>query len=145
MSRSPTATHLWRAATPGWSAPASTRCFGRRWVYDACGDPVYAAALVSAIFTGTGQAEEFVESDGRLERREPAMSVTGSGLHGVEVPVVQAVRRVVDEDPTLIVTDSVELTVARIVDGNSRHAGATLTGRWTDLPTAVLLASVQPG
>jgi hypothetical protein len=116
---------------------------GRRWVYDACGDPVYAAALVRAIFAGTGQADEFLEVDGRLERREASMVVSGSGRHGVEVPVVQAVRRVVDEDPTLIVTDSVALTVVRTVDGNSSHAGATLTGRWTDLPAAVLLASVQ--
>ena len=117
---------------------------GRRWVYDACGDPVYAAALASAIFAGTGQAEEFVEVDGRPERREPAMTVNGSGPHGADVPIVRAVRRVVDEDPTLIVTDSVELTVVRIVDGNSRPAGATLTGRWTDLPGPVLLAGVQP-
>jgi hypothetical protein len=42
------------------------------------------------------------------------------------------------------VTDSVELTVVRTVDGNRPHAEATLTGRWSDLPTAVLLASVQP-
>ncbi len=117
---------------------------GRRWVYDACGDPVYVAALARAIVAGGGQAEEFMEVDGRLERREAAMVVTGSGLHGVEVPVVQVVRRVVDEDPTVIVTDSVELTVVRTVDGNSAHAGGILTGRWSDLPTAVLLASVQP-
>jgi hypothetical protein len=116
---------------------------GRRWVYDACGDPVYAAALASAIFAGAGQAEEFVEVDGRLERREPAMTVTGSGPHSAEVPVVHAVQRVVDADPTLIVTDSVNLTVVRIVDGNSRPAGANLTGVWTDLLTPVLLASVQ--
>ena len=31
---------------------------GRRWVYDACGDPVYAAVLTSAIFAGAGQAAE---------------------------------------------------------------------------------------
>lgn len=113
---------------------------GRRWVYDACGDPVYAAALASAIHAGTGQAEEFIQVDGRLERREPAMTVTGSGVHGGEVPAVNAVRRVVDEDPTLIVTDSVELAVVRIVDGNSRPAGAILTGTWTGLPAPVLLA-----
>src|SRR5947207_5406118 len=28
---------------------------GRRWVYDACGDPVYAAVLTSAIFAGPGR------------------------------------------------------------------------------------------
>jgi hypothetical protein len=35
---------------------------GRRWIYDACGDPVYAAALAGVILAGTGQAEELVES-----------------------------------------------------------------------------------
>ncbi|HET6214635.1 MAG TPA: hypothetical protein VFE14_17350 [Micromonosporaceae bacterium] len=117
---------------------------GHRWVYDACGDPVYAAALASAIFGGTGQAEEFAEIDGRLQRREPVMTVTGSGVHGADVPVVHTVRRVVDEDPTLIATDSVELAVVRVIDGSNHPAGATLTGRWNDLPAAVLLASVPP-
>src|SRR3954469_13492171 len=69
---------------------------GPRWVYDACGDPVYAAALASAIVAGTGQAEEFVQIDGVPQRREPSMTVTGSGLAGVDVPDVLAVRRVVD-------------------------------------------------
>jgi hypothetical protein len=116
---------------------------GRRWVYDACGDPVYAAALASAIFAGTGQADEFLAVDDRLERREPAMSVIGSGRPGVAAPAVQAVCRVVDEDPTLIVTDTVQLTVVRTVHGNSRPDGATLTGRWADSPAPVLLASVM--
>src|SRR4051812_37051985 len=31
---------------------------GRRWVYDACGDPVYAEALAAAILTGAAQADE---------------------------------------------------------------------------------------
>jgi hypothetical protein len=109
---------------------------GRRWVYDACADPVYAAALASAIFAGSGQAEEFMEVEGRLERREPAMTVTGSGVHGAEMQAVGALRRVVDEDPTLVVTDAVELTVVRIVDGDSRPAGATLTGTWAGSPRA---------
>src|SRR5690349_5305355 len=34
---------------------------GKRWVYDAFGDPVYAAALAHAILTGAGQAEEFMQ------------------------------------------------------------------------------------
>ncbi|WP_353850472.1 hypothetical protein [Solwaraspora sp. WMMA2056] len=39
---------------------------GRRWVYDGCGDPVYAAALADAILADTGQAAEFVEIDGEI-------------------------------------------------------------------------------
>jgi hypothetical protein len=118
---------------------------GRRWVYDACGDAVYAVALTSAIIGGSGQAEEVIEVNGRLERREPSMTVTGSGAEGNKTPAVDVIRRVVDEDPTLIVTDSVELAVIRRIDGNTGLAGgarrrATLTGIWNRQPTPLPLA-----
>ena len=118
---------------------------GPRWVYDACGDPVYAAALASAIVAGTGEAEEFVQIDGVPQRREPAMTVTGSGLAGTDVPVVGAVRRVGDGDPTVIVTDAVELSVVRVVADGAAPAGAALTGSWPGLPRPVLLASARVG
>ena len=113
---------------------------GQRWVYDACGDPVYASALTSAIFAGTGQAEEFFEVDGRLERREPTMVVIGSGAQDADVPAADALRRVVEDDPTLIVTDSVQLAVVRRLDGSNQLAGATLTGTWSGQPTPLPLA-----
>jgi Maltokinase N-terminal cap domain len=113
---------------------------GRRWVYDACGDPVYAAALASAIFAVADQAEEFFEVDGRLERREPTMTVIGSGAQDGDVPAVGLLRRVVEEDPTLIVTDSVELAVVRRLDDGNALAGATLTGTWSGQPTPLPLA-----
>lgn len=117
---------------------------GRRWVYDACGDPVYAAALASAVLAGTGQAEEFIEIDGRLERREPSMTVTTSGSAKAEPPAVGAVRQVVQDDPTLIVTDAAELVVVRRLDSGSRPAGATLTGAWEGQPTPLPLAYARP-
>jgi hypothetical protein len=117
---------------------------GRRWVYDACADPVYAAALASAIVAGTGQAEEFLEVDGRLERREPSMAVTGSGAQDADVPEVVAIRRVVDGDPTLIVADSIELAVVRRLDGSNELPGATLTGRWSGQSTPLPLAYASP-
>lgn len=116
---------------------------GQRWVYDGCGDPVYVAALASAIFAGTGEAEEYFEVDGRREVRESAMTVLGSGGHDAEV-AVGALRRVVEDDPTLIVTDSVELAILRRLDGNPTLDGATLTGRWDGQPTPVPLASARP-
>jgi hypothetical protein len=117
---------------------------GRRWVYDACGDPVYASMLASAIFAGTGQAEQFLEVDGRLERRELTMTITGSGGQDADVPAVDAIRRVMVDDPTLIVTDSVELAVVRRIEGSSGLAGATLTGTWIGQPTPVPLAYASP-
>ena len=111
----------------GWLVGTTAHSvLGPRWVYDACGDPVYAATLANAIFGGTGQAEEFVEVDGRLERREPTMSITSSGTQPADVPAVGSLRRVVDDDPTLIVTDFVELAVLRRLDDSNGSAGATL-------------------
>jgi hypothetical protein len=129
----------------GWLVGTSEHSvLGRRWVYDACGDPVYAAVLASAMLAGTGQAEEFFEVEGRLERREPTMTVTGSGGQDAAIPAVDALRRVVDDDPTLIVTDSVELAVVRCLDGSSGLAGATLTGTWSGQPTPLPLAYASP-
>jgi hypothetical protein len=119
---------------------------GRRWVYDACGDPVYAAALAGAILTGTGQAEEFIDVDGKEQPREPDLTVNGSGVADTPVPAVTAVRRVVDEDPTLVETDSVRLTVVRVLDaagpaaGPTGAAGAVLSASWAGVATPVPLA-----
>ena len=111
---------------------------GRRWVYDACGDPVYAAALASAILTGTGQAEEFLDVGGRLERRESAMTVTGSGDHRT-TPRVTAIRSVADQDPTFVVTDTVALAV-RAIDATAQATGLVLNGTWSGQSTPVVLA-----
>ena len=113
---------------------------GRRWVYDGCVDPVYAAALAHAIYTGTGQAEQYFEVDGQREVRPPTMMIAVSGA-GAEVPAIDAVRRVVDEDRTVVVTDAVELVVVRRPGaGDSRALGATLSGSWDGQATAVPLA-----
>jgi hypothetical protein len=131
----------------GWLVGATEHSvLGRRWVYDACGDPVYAAALASAIFAGSGQAEEFIEIDGRLERREPTMTVTGSGSGSQDagVPAVNTIHRVVEDDPTLIVTDSVELAVVRRLDGGTSPGGAMLTGTWNGQSTLLPLAYASP-
>ncbi|MFG1954442.1 hypothetical protein [Micromonospora sp. NPDC048830] len=118
---------------------------GRRWVYDACGDPVYAAALAGAILGGAGQAQEYFEVDGRRQLREPTMTVTGSGGEGSPVPAVGALRRVVDADPALVVTDAVELAVPRrLGDGAGGPAGARLVGTWPGQPTPLPLAYASP-
>lgn len=114
---------------------------GRRWVYDGCGDPVYAAAMAGAILGNTGQAEQFVQVDGRLERREPSMSIAGDATGGAAVPAVGAIERVVDGDPTLIVTDTVELAVTRRLGAGGGVTGAVLTGAWSGQATPMPLVS----
>ncbi|WP_030489326.1 CG0192-related protein [Micromonospora chokoriensis] len=114
---------------------------GRRWVYDGCADPVYAAALAHAILSGAGQAEQYVEVDGRREVREPTVTVVVDGATDAQQPAVGALRRVVDEDRTLIATDTVELVVVRRPGtGATGSAGAMLSGSWDGQSTTVPLA-----
>jgi hypothetical protein len=122
---------------------------GRRWVYDACGDPVYAAALAVTILTGGAGAEEFNHVDGGQERRELTMTVSGSATNGAAAAVgaaaVGAIVRVEDGDPTLIVTGSVELAVRRVLDDPDAEptGGGVLTGIWGDRSTPYRLATVR--
>ncbi|MEH0841516.1 hypothetical protein V6U81_03855 [Micromonospora sp. CPCC 205711] len=129
------------AGADGWLVGTTEHsALGRRWVYDACGDPVYAAALAAAILAGTGQAEEYFEVDGVRERRAPSMAIDSSGTDGAGLPEVGTPRRVVDADPALIVTDTVELAVFRRLDGAAPSTGVALTGTWEGQPTPVPLA-----
>ena len=115
---------------------------GPRWVYDACGDPVYAAVLAHAIVAAGGEAEEFVEADGRREQRAPAMTLRGSGTGraagGADGPGAVRVVRVDDADPTRIVTDSVELVVVRRPEPGEGDRPLRLDGTWDDGPSVVL-------
>ncbi|MFE9693313.1 hypothetical protein [Micromonospora sp. NPDC005806] len=116
---------------------------GPRWVYDACGDPVYPPALAAAL-AGAGQAEEYFEVDGRREVRPPTMTVTVGRADGVEPPVVGAIREVVDGDRILIRTDPVELVVLRRPTPTDALSGAGLTGSWPGQETPLMLAYAVP-
>jgi hypothetical protein len=117
---------------------------GRRWVYDACGDPVYAAALAGAVLADAGQADEMIEVDGQLRRREPSMTIAGSGVPDADVPAIGELIRVEQDDPTLIVADAVELAVVRRLAGINARPGATLTGTWSGRSTPQPLAYAAP-
>jgi len=114
---------------------------GKRWIYDGSGDPVYAAALASAILGNTGQAEQFLLVEGELVRREPSMSIASSASEGAQVPAVGAIERVVEGDPMLIVTDTVELAVIRRLEAGAGLTGVVLTGNWPGQASPVPLAS----
>jgi hypothetical protein len=105
---------------------------GPRWVYDACGDPVWAAAFATAIATGADQAEQYFEVDGRREPVAPRMSVHCSGSSDVDLSGISSVDDCHDDGPTTVVRcDDIELVVVRVV-GTSIGAEETLTGRWGD-------------
>lgn len=101
---------------------------GPRWVYDGCGDPVWATALATAILTGGTQHQMYLEQDGQRIDVPPRMTVQGSGSVGAEVPVITGVDAVRDAGSTTLVrAGDVEIVVARVV-GASIEADDILTG-----------------
>jgi hypothetical protein len=114
---------------------------GARWVYDGCDDPVYLAALATTILTGGTEAEENVETDTGLRRREPSSRVTGSGTPGTAVPPTTPSARTSDDAGIFVRTGGFELFVRHALDRDVVTTGAqTLTGVWPGNPTPVVLA-----
>jgi hypothetical protein len=115
---------------------------GPRWVYDACGDPVWAAALATTIATGGDQAEQYFEVDGEWQVVEPRMSVRASGSAGPLT--ISAVDECHDDGPTTVArSGDIELVVVRVV-GARVDAEETLTGHWGD-ESAVLAGLRRSG
>ncbi len=117
---------------------------GTRWVYDACGDPVYAQALAAAILTGGSQADlEFVTDTG-TERRQSATEVSGSGSPDSEVPTVGPVAYVSKGARTVVTSDHLELIVVRVIGAHDADGDAhTLVGTWPEHDAPALLASAR--
>ena len=103
---------------------------GTRWVYDGCGDPVWAAGLATAILTGGTQDQMYLEQDGERIDVPPRMQVRGSGEPGSDVPDVVAVDSVTDHGTTTVVRcGALELLLARVI-GTELVADETLFGSW---------------
>jgi hypothetical protein len=116
---------------------------GTRWVYDGCGDPVWATALAVAVLTGGTQAEEFYDVEGRLEPRAPTATVWGSGTAGMPVGPIRAVSCRDDGPTTVVRFEQLELVVVHVV-GAEAPGEHTLTGSWTDGDSGpAVLASVR--
>lgn len=121
---------------------------GRRWVYDALADPVYATTLVTTVLTGGCQADLQVEVDGVLTTRETTTFARGSGGSGVVVPPLDGLVRREAHECTLLERDGVGVTVYRVVGPTPSFdlAGVhTLLGRWPDRSEPTVLAVVRVG
>ena len=115
---------------------------GQRWVYDGCGDPMWASTLVAAITTGGRQAQMFIEQDGRRVDVPPRMEVRGSGSADAS-PEVTSVDDVSDDGPvTTVRAGSVEIDVARVV-GTPLGEGPHLTGTVGDTGETTVLAVLR--
>src|SRR3712207_2899869 len=116
---------------------------GRRWVYDACVDTIYVAALAAAVLAGAPQAEEWVVVDERQERREATAHVTGSGT-AADVGTLGTPTATDTAGATIVRAGDLELVVRRVLGSVAPADGAaTLTGTWAGQTDPVLLATAR--
>jgi hypothetical protein len=112
---------------------------GRRWVYDGCGDPVWATTLVAAIRTGGSQSPMYFEQDGERIDIPARMQVRGSGGADSAEPV-EAVDSVSDDgDVTTVTAGAVRIALARVV-GTPLGEGEQLDGTVVDSGESSVLA-----
>lgn len=122
---------------------------GHRWIYDATGDPVYAAALAWTIVRGQAGADQFRDIDGTLVLQPNTVVVHGFGDHSATAPAITTAAPSIAEEPgmgpvTTITTDGPALAVYRtpqVASDDDGHEGQ-LTGRWDGLGNALLLAAL---
>jgi len=121
---------------------------GERWVYDACGDPVYVTALATAVLRGGTQAELDVVTDAGQERRQATTRVSGSGSDHSAIPPIASVSYSSEGTTTFIRALHLELTLVRAIDLD-RESGVPggpqrLVGTWPghDAPALLALARI---
>jgi hypothetical protein len=116
---------------------------GTRWIYDAAGDPVYAAALAAMILTGQPQAVQSIEVNGKLEHLPESVHLHSTGKPDTGVPAIGSAHPANVGDVTLIQTGGLELSVSRVLhplEGTPDHA--VLSATWEGQPAPVQLAAV---
>ena len=103
---------------------------GSRWVYDACGDPVYVSQLLRAILTGGTQVEQYFETDDGRVVREPTATVIGSGSANTPIPTIDSVVTQTDGNDTVIQAGGFEIVVRHLLTeptpGSHPNAGGPL-------------------
>ncbi|WP_248580001.1 hypothetical protein [Nocardioides sp. InS609-2] len=113
---------------------------GKRWVYDACGDPVFARALAATVLNGDHEADLFIEVDGEMQQRKPTVTVRGTGTGTGAGAEIADLAEVVVRDvgsTTVIEAGPFELVVVRVV-GTDIAGDETLVAHWPGVDTAVL-------
>jgi Maltokinase N-terminal cap domain len=114
---------------------------GRRWVYDGCGDHIWAATLAATILTGGAQAPMYFEQDGERVDVPPRIQVEGSGSDH-DVPRVTAIDSVRDEGTvTVIRAGGLEVALVRVV-GSPLGGALNLSGRMGGSGEPRVLASL---
>ena len=118
---------------------------GDRWIYDACHDPVYVAALVTAIVTGGREADLFMATQTGLVPQPQETHVRGSGSSStVDLPDLSGFEVSSHGTTTRMHTSaSAGLSITLFRQPAPGTARSMLTGTWPGQPTPLLLATVE--
>jgi hypothetical protein len=109
---------------------------GRRWVYDACADPVFARVLAHVVLTGgRGGDREFTDEAGASHVEPTSVQVHGDGS-AESAPEVSEARPHDEGDVTVVDAGPLQLVVARVL-GEAPVAAQHLHATW-DGGSAVL-------
>jgi hypothetical protein len=120
---------------------------GERWVYDACGDPVYVRALATVVLSGGAHAELDVVTDAGQVRLDATTQVSGSGSGDSDIPLIGPVSLSNEATATVIRVPRLVLTLLRVIDPDSERDARTgqerLVGTWPGHDDPALLALAQ--
>lgn len=119
---------------------------GKRWVYDAIGDPVFQTVLANVIAKGGSQAEEFTaQPDGTTVPRAVQSYVNGSGSTENSTPSLEAAKVSTDDGVSSAKDRKVTLSILRRIDSRTTFTGEveTLQGTWDGQEEPVVLATLQ--
>ena len=118
---------------------------GRRWVYDALGDPVYAAALEAALFSKQGQAPQYTEKDGVRKLLPESMRVFSTGMPDGAELVDAPPSEPEDWTASVLEHNGWDFSVVRLLDLDGRTApDPSLQATWADQDVAAVLAWGMP-
>ncbi len=117
---------------------------GPRWVYDACADPIYVAALAASIMLGRPQAEQYLQKGGTQELLAQSVFVHSTGPKLDAVPDVSSSTPRTTDAGTAIETAGLRLLVVRRLDLSEQPVGRlTLAGTWEGQEDSVKLAAIS--
>lgn len=128
------------ALAPWLVATTDHSVLGRRFVYDAIGDPVYTAAVVAAIRGALSESEQFLSVDGELSPIPASAVVRGSGEAPGGLGRADFAAAAVTEGEIALSGETVLLIHRRPGAAQPAAGAGTLTGELTAEPGRLLLA-----
>ena len=115
---------------------------GTRWVYNGCGDPIYAAELMRTILTGSTEVKLEVLTDDGLVERENTVHVRGSGVAGSTVPEMTYGGAARSGSDTIITMATMAVVVHHILGSTAASTGSHLAGTWPGTTEAATMATI---